>query len=141
MWRRAAGSASRSVRALGVSARTERTTAFCQRSVARWVVPCGVVLIASVALVPLFLPRVAAVVVAVALPEPGLVVVEQAQPGDPLGALPEVQVRDQQAGGSAVLDGQRLALVLPHHPRLAAGDVGERQVRRVARVRPGDDVR
>src|SRR3954471_1793410 len=128
MWRRAAGSATPSVRAVGVSARTERTTAFCQRSVARWVVPCGVVLIASVALVPLFLPRVAAVVVAVALPEPGLVVVEQTQPGDPLGALPEVQVRHQQPGRAAVLGGQRLPVGVPDHPGLATGDVVEREV-------------
>ena len=56
----------------------------------------------SVALVALLEPRVAAIVVAVALPEAGFVVVEQLQTGDPLGALPEVEVRDQQTGRAAV---------------------------------------
>src|SRR5271166_2077947 len=47
----------------------------------------------SVALVALLEPRVAVVVVAVDLPEARLVVVQQTQPGHPLRALPEVQVR------------------------------------------------
>src|SRR5215213_8232825 len=51
---------------------------------------------ASVTLVPLLPPRVAAVVVAVLLPEPGLVPGHEGEPADPLGALPEIQVRHQQ---------------------------------------------
>src|SRR4051812_22874584 len=49
----------------------------------------------SITLVPLLLPRVAAVVVAVLLPEARLVPLHHGDPADPLGALPEVQVRHQ----------------------------------------------
>src|SRR5687768_7675283 len=68
----------------------------------------------SVTLVPLLAPRVTAVVVAVLLPEAGLVAGEQRQLADPLRALPEVEVRDEQAHGAAVLDGQRPPVELPH---------------------------
>src|SRR3954469_7153247 len=74
----------------------------------------------SVTLVALLAPRVAAVVVAVLLPEPGLVTGHERQPVDPLGALPEEQVRPQQPDRPAVLGRQRLAVDVPHHPRLAA---------------------
>ena len=47
----------------------------------------------------LFLPRVRVVVVAVALPEAELVVVEELEATDPLAALPEVALRDD-AGGA-----------------------------------------
>src|SRR4051794_31339211 len=57
----------------------------------------------SVALVPLLPPRVAAVVVSVLFPEPGLVAGHQRQPADPLGALPEVQVRHEEPDRPAVL--------------------------------------
>src|SRR3954451_12173400 len=70
----------------------------------------------SVTLVTLLEPRVAPVVVAVALPEARLVMVEQGQPGDPLGALPEVEVRDQQSHRAAVLDRKRPPLVGPDDP-------------------------
>ena len=50
----------------------------------------------SVAPVPLLPPRIAVVVVAVALPEAGLVIVAQCQPAHPLRALPEVEVRHEQ---------------------------------------------
>src|SRR3954465_16066657 len=63
----------------------------------------------SVALVALLEPGVAAVVVAVLLPEPGPVVRHQLEPGDPLGGLPEVQVRHQQPDRPAVLARQRLS--------------------------------
>ena len=42
--------------------------------------------------------------------------------------------------GAAVLDGERFAFVAPRDPRLAAGHVGERQVRRVGRVREREHV-
>src|SRR3954453_18126607 len=72
----------------------------------------------SVTLVPLLGPGVASVVVAVALPEPGLVLRHQRQARDPFGALPEVQVRHQQSDRTPVLGGQRPALVSPDPPRL-----------------------
>src|SRR5215207_8968416 len=78
-----------------------------------------------ITLVALLEPWIAAVVVAVALPEPLHVVVEQLDPGDPLGRLPEVQVRHQHAHGAAVLGRERLAVELPHDPRLAVEDVVE----------------
>jgi hypothetical protein len=49
----------------------------------------------SVALVALFEPWVAAIVVAAHFPESGFVVVENMEAGYPLGALPEVEVRHE----------------------------------------------
>src|SRR4030088_31954 len=65
---------------------------------------------ASVALVALLEPGVAAVVVAVAFPEPGFVVIEEPEPADPLGALPEVEMRYEETRRSAVIARQRLAV-------------------------------
>src|SRR5215218_9646008 len=50
----------------------------------------------SVTLVSLLAPGVAAVVVPVLLPEAGLIARQQRELVNPLGALPEVQVRHQQ---------------------------------------------
>src|SRR3954447_5346961 len=75
---------------------------------------CG----SSVTLVALLAPGVAPVVVAVLLPEPGLVALQQGQPVDPLGSLPEVRVGPEHPPRPAVLDRQRSAVVLPHDPRL-----------------------
>src|SRR5690348_9584130 len=86
----------------------------------------------SVALIPLLFPRVAVVVVAVHLPEARLVVVAQLDPAHPLGALPEVEVRHEQASGAAVLGVERLVVVLVRDPRLAVAQILQREVRRVA---------
>src|SRR3954471_15338502 len=94
---------------------------------------------ASVTLVPLLLPRVAAVVVAVLLPEARLVALHHGDPADPLGALPEVQVRHQHPHRAAVLHRQGLTVELPNHPGLAAGDVLDRQVGGVAGLRRRHD--
>src|SRR5215207_2215245 len=88
--------------------------------------------VTSVALVALLAPGVATVVVAELLPEAGLVALEQRQPAHPFGALPEVEVRHEQPRGPSVLGVQRRAVVVERHPRLAPGDVLQRQVRRVA---------
>src|SRR5207302_5977114 len=95
---------------------------------------------ASVTLIALFEPRVAPVVVAVLLPKPRLVVVEELQPGHPLGALPEVEVGDEQPGRTTVLDRKGPPVVAPYDPRLAIGHVGQGQVGGVARVPNGQDV-
>src|SRR5215510_4472960 len=100
---------------------------------------CLQIAMSSVALVSLLEPRVAAVVVSVSLPEAGLVVVEQRDARHELGALPEIQVWDEQSSGPAVIGREWLALELPRDPRLSPGHVGESQVRRVARVRPRED--
>src|SRR6266550_5670687 len=89
----------------------------------------------SVARVALFLPWVTVVVVAVCLPEAGLVARLEPEAPYPLGALPEVVVRDEHARGAAVLGRERLAFVGEDDPRLAACDVLERQVGRVTAVR------
>src|SRR4051812_26708840 len=94
----------------------------------------------SVAPVPLFLPRVAAKVVPVLLPEPGLVLGAQVEAAYPFGAFPEVKVRHEQARRPAVLRLERLLVVSERDPGLAAGDVLERQVRRVAAVAEGHHV-
>src|SRR5215213_9024193 len=94
----------------------------------------------SVPPIALLFPRVAVVVVAVGLPEAGLVMVAQLEAADPLRALPEVQMRDQQPRRATVLGLQRLAPVLVGDPRPAAGQVLERQVGRIAAVAPRGDV-
>src|SRR4051812_9552913 len=70
----------------------------------------------SVAPVALLAPRVAVVVVAERLPEAGLVLRHEDEAAHPLGALPEVQMRDEQARGAAVLRLERLAVVLVDDP-------------------------
>src|SRR2546430_17476079 len=94
----------------------------------------------SVAGVPLLFPWVAVVVVAVGLPEPGLVVQAKFDPAHPLRALPEVEMGDEQPCRSAVLRLQRLVVVLVGHPRFAVPYVVEREVRRVAAVAEREDV-
>src|SRR6476660_6331728 len=70
---------------------------------------CGCATAARLLGKPLLFPRVSFVVVAVALPEAELVVVEELEPADPLAALPEVLLRDQEAKRIAVLELERLA--------------------------------
>src|SRR5579875_989489 len=69
----------------------------------------GDVLLDAVALLT---PRVAAMVVAVALPEAELVVLEHLQAPDPLRRLPQVEVRDQEPCRTAVIGLKRRAVGL-----------------------------
>src|SRR3954462_4465791 len=94
----------------------------------------------SIPPIALLFPWVAVVVVAVGLPEAGLVVVAQLEAADPLRALPEVQMRDQQPRRAAVLGLERLPPVLVGDPRPAAGQILERQVGRIAAVTPRGDI-
>src|SRR5918992_337829 len=94
----------------------------------------------SVPRVALLFPGVAVVVVAVGLPEARLVVVAQLESANPLGALPEVEMRNEQPRRSAVLGLERLAAVLIRDPRPAADQILERQVGRVVAVAPRRDV-
>src|SRR5712692_7122555 len=55
-------------------------------------------------------PRIAAHVVAVLLPEARAIAVHELQAADPLGALPEVQVRHEQTQRPAVLGRDRFAV-------------------------------
>src|SRR6266576_6405504 len=81
-------------------------------------------------LVPLLLPVVGVVVVAVALPEAGLIRGEKFNPAQPLGALPEIARRDDEAQRPAVLGLERLAVRLPRDEGLL---VFERLQRHVGR--------
>src|SRR5438552_8851932 len=63
-----------------------------------------------VAPLALFLPGVAAVVVAVALPEAGLVRRRELDAAQPLRALPRVELGDHQARGGPVLRRERRAV-------------------------------
>src|SRR6266446_8168602 len=95
----------------------------------------------AVAVVALLTPRVAVVVIAERLPEPGLIAVHEAQLPYPLGTLPEVEMRHEEPGRAAVLGRERDAIVFHGGPCLAAGDVGERQVGCVASVGHREHVR
>src|SRR3954468_741466 len=64
----------------------------------------------SVAPVALFLPGVAAVVIAVALPEARLIHGGELDPAEPLRALPRVEARHDEAQRVAVLGRERLAV-------------------------------
>src|SRR5207247_8845246 len=79
----------------------------------------------SVAAVALLFPRVAVVVVAVVLPETGLVLGAQLEATHPLGALPEVEVRDEQPGRATMLRLEGLASGLLRDPSLAAGHLDQ----------------
>src|SRR5215470_12354143 len=119
-WRRPLGTIWPTGFLAGVSRRRPRRAPRAARSVSR---------------VALFLPWVSVVVVAVCLPEAGLVGRPEPQAPYPLGALPEVVLRDEHPRGAAVLGRQRPAVVGEDHPGLAARDVLQRQVGRVAAVR------
>src|SRR4029079_10437419 len=93
----------------------------------------------SVAPVPLLVPRIAVVVIAVALPEAGLVLAAKRQAAHPFGALPEVEVRDEEPGRPAVLRRERLALVGVDDPGVPARDVLDREVGRVAAIAERDN--
>src|SRR5690349_1525231 len=89
--------------------------------------------------VALFLPVVGFVVVAVALPETGLVDGEQLEPAQPLGALPEVARRDDEPQRPPVLGFERLAVGRPGDQRLVVLERLERNVRGEPLLRVGDD--
>src|SRR5216683_763859 len=91
----------------------------------------------SVAGVPLFPPRISVHVIAVGLPEAGLVLVEELEAAHPLGALPEIQMRDEQPRRAAVLGIERLAVIAERQPGTPAGDVVDREVGAVATVAEG----
>src|SRR2546423_5962525 len=90
--------------------------------------------------VTLLAPRVAIEVVAVGLPESRVLLVLEPDATHPLRALPEIEVRDEQSRGTAVLRMEWLAVELVCDPRLAVHDVLEWQVFRVAAVAESRDV-
>src|SRR2546422_10929284 len=96
-----AGRVSVNVFARSVSVVIDRTVASCHRSGA----------VTSVPAVALLFPRVATPVIAERFPEAQLVVIHQAKSSEPLGALPEIQMRHHQSRRAAMLRGERLAIV------------------------------
>src|SRR5215471_18728358 len=88
----------------------------------------------SVAPVPLLAPWVPVIVIAEALPEAWLVLQPEGDAADPLGALPQVQVRHEQPGRPAVLRRELLAVVAEGDPRLPVHQIFERQVGRIAAI-------
>src|SRR6516225_8006403 len=101
----------------GVSAMTSRTSAVCHRR--RFGPTTG----RSVASISLFSPRIAVHVIAEFLPESGLVVIDELQTAYPLGALPEIEVRNEQPSRTAVLGSERLAFIARSDHRLAVEQV------------------
>src|SRR5215207_4364748 len=79
-------------------------------------------------------PGVAAHVVAALLPEAGLVLGEEADALDPLGRLPRVEARDDEADRPAVLGRDGPAVVRPREERVLGEEVFDWQVRRPAVV-------
>ena len=121
----------------GVSGRDSTTCATRQASLLG--TPAGTAAI-SVSPVALLAPGVAIIVVAERLPETGLVLAYQPKAPHPLGALPEVEVGDEQARRAAVLGGERLAIVRVGDPGFSARYVFQGEVRGVAPVAESDDV-
>src|SRR5262245_43544798 len=83
---------------------------------------------ASVTGVPLFFPGITAEVIAVRLPKTRSVRLHEAKTAHPLCRLPEVEARNQEARGTAVLGCQRRAVVLVRDDCLVAAEIGDLQV-------------
>src|SRR5258707_1336561 len=90
--------------------------------------------IASVAAVSLLPPRVAIQVITVHFPEAWFVVSHEPQTAHPFSALPEVQVRHQKTGRTAVFRLEGRAIEREGDPRFSTSDVFERQVGRVTTI-------
>ena len=63
------------------------------------------------------------IVIPEALPKARFVLRCQREAAEPLGALPEVEMRDEEPYWAAMLELERLAVIRIDHPRRAAGDI------------------
>src|SRR4030095_509408 len=86
------------------------------------------------------LPGIGIVVIAVALPEAELIVVEELQSPDPLRALPEIALRHEQAERIAMLRLERLAVEGGGEEHVVVVEDREGQVRGVALLGMADDM-
>lgn len=84
--------------------------------------------------VPLFLPRVAVVVVAANFPEAESILSEEGDAFDKFCALPSVELGNDDAGGAAVFAGDRGAAKLGRYEHVVIETVREGNIRRVAIV-------
>src|SRR4029077_4717603 len=116
----------------GVSTTISRTLARCQASRREGT--------ASITVIALLLPRIAVDVIAERLPEARLICVHETNPLHPLGAFPEIKMRHEQPGRTAVRRKDRQALVSGRDHGLAADEIGDGKVRRVAAMGVGHDV-
>src|SRR3982074_1185946 len=85
--------------------------------------------------VALFLPGIGVVVVAVALPEAEDVVVEELEAADPLRALPEVALRDEEPERPAMLRLEWSSVEGVGQQDVVIVEDGQWKVRRVALLR------
>jgi hypothetical protein len=79
--------------------------------------------------------------IAQGLPETQALLLLDPKSHDPLRALPEIQMRDDEPGGRAVFGFQGLIVGLIGDERLVVDEVGDRQVRRLEAVGVGGDER
>src|SRR5215210_298803 len=88
----------------------------------------------------LLFPGVCVIVVAVPLPEAELVVIEELQAADPLRALPEVALGNDEPERVAMFGLERLTAegVREHH--VVVVEDAEREIRRIALLAVGDDM-
>src|SRR5688572_26895878 len=107
-----------------VSSRMETTDADCQAD--------GLGTLVTV--VPLFPPRVTVAVVSVHFPEPWLVVLHETQAPNPLGGLPEIEVRHQETRRPPLLGREGLAVVVPDDQRLSVNQILNRKVGRIPAI-------
>ena len=77
--------------------------------------------------------------IAVALPEPGAVLLEELEGRHPLGALPGVEPGHDEAGGAAVFEGERLAVMVGGDEGILGEEHVEREVGGPAVVVAMDD--
>src|SRR5512141_2604659 len=90
--------------------------------------------------IALLFPRIGVVVIAARLPVTGPVALAEADPREPLGALPEVQIRHERARRRAVWPRERAAGELVGDERARRERLGEAHVGRVAVRRLEDHV-
>src|SRR5665213_1294032 len=107
----------------GVSSTILATVASCQTSLAP-----GTASIGSIPREPLLFPGVTVDVVPAQLPEAGFIALRELQRVDPLRGLPEIEMRDEQPGGAAMIWGNWLPLVARRHHALLAGEILEGHV-------------
>src|SRR5262249_41531025 len=93
-----------------------------------------------VALIPLFFPWLTMIVIPKRLPKTRFIFVEQSETANPLGALPKIEVRNQQSRGAAVLGSERLSFICIAPPHLPPTDAFNRKIRSVTAITKGNYV-
>src|SRR5215471_5200931 len=71
------------------------------------------------------------------LPETRFILVEQSETANPLGAFPEVEMRNQQSRRAAMLGIERLSFIGIRYPRLPTHELFHRKIRSVTTITKG----